>query len=157
DFRLTGRTHLVVMDLDLHTRLLQLQHDLAAQVLQLIHRWNREIAFLVARAVPEVRGTIARAIPDALFGIDLVKTRALVLTEADRVEDVELDLRTKIGGRGDATLGQERFSFFRDVPRIARIALATSWLDDITDDGQRRDVARRIEKCRVGVRQKQHV
>src|SRR5207237_8981435 len=103
---------LVVVDLDLDARLLQLQHDFAAQVLQLIHRRDREVALLEPRAITEVGGAIARAVPDALVGIDLVKAGALVLTEADRVEDVELDFRTEVGGGRDTALSQEGFGFF---------------------------------------------
>ena len=150
DLGLASRADLVVVDFDLDPGLLHLQDDLAAQVLQLVHRRDREVALLVARAIAEVGRAVATAIPDAFVRVDLIEALAGVLAEADRVEDVELDLGAEVGGRGDAALRDEGFSFFRDVPRVARIALHRARLDDVADDAQRRDGAGRVEEGGIG-------
>ena len=56
---------------------------------------------LCNRSIAEVRGAVARAVPDGFFGVDLVKPGALVLTESDRIEDVELHLRSEVRRLGD--------------------------------------------------------
>src|SRR5258708_296600 len=157
NFGLAGGTALVVVDFDLDARLLHLEHDFTAQILQLVHRRDREVALLVARSIAEVGGAIPTGVPDTFVGINLIKALAGILTEADGVEDVELHLRSEIGSRGNATFGQEGFSFFRDEPRIARVALHRAGLDDVADDAERRDGAGGVQKSGVGVRQQQHV
>src|SRR5207253_11450419 len=145
NFGLTGRANLVVVDLDLDARLLHLQLDLAAQILQLVHRRDREVALLVTRPIAQVGGAISTGVPDTFVGVDLIEALARVLTKTNGVEDIELHLRTEIGGRGDATIGQVGFSFFRDEPRLTRIALQRPWLEQVATKAQRTGSDSRIQ------------
>jgi hypothetical protein len=77
--------------------------------------------------------------------------------EAQRVEDVELDLRTPERGRGDATLGEVALGLARDIARIAAVRLAAARLDDIARQDHRRDLERRVDIRRGRIGHQQHV
>ena len=51
DLALSGRAHLMVMDLSGNTYFFHLQDDLRADVLERVSRWRREIPFLVSQLI----------------------------------------------------------------------------------------------------------
>src|SRR5208283_806837 len=72
DLGLTGRTDLVMMDLDRHADLLQGQNHLGAQVLELVGRRAGEVTFLVPQLVAQVGALLTSRIPDSLDGVNVV-------------------------------------------------------------------------------------
>ena len=77
--------------------------------------------------------------------------------EAERIEDVELKLRTPERGRGDTALGQVPLGLAGDVARVAAVRLAAPRLDDVAGQDHRRDVECRVDIGRGGVGHQQHV
>src|SRR5690606_40547540 len=81
---------------------------------------SREVAALVLGLVAAVAAVlVAAGVPPALDRVDLVHRAVLGVVEADRVEDVELRLRTEERGVGHARLGQVLLGLARDVARVA--------------------------------------
>ncbi len=157
DLGLAGGAHLVVVHLDLDAGLLEREHHARAQVLQLVGRRDREVALLETRAVREVRGVVGARVPDAFVRVDVVVAVVRALVEAERVEDVELDLRSPVRGVRDARRRQVRFGLARDVARIAAVGLARDRVDDIGDDVHRLHVEDRIDERCARVEDQQHV
>ena len=127
DLGLAGRADLVVMHLDLDADLLEVEHHLRAQVLVLVHRRDGEVALLVAWLVTEVRRiavALAARVPHAFDRIDVVVALVLVLIEPDRVEDVELALRSPVARVGDPGLLQVQLRLAGDVAGVAAVHLA---------------------------------
>jgi len=109
-------------------------------------------------AVREVRDpAVLTGVPDAFLGVDVVVAEVLRLIEADRVEDVELDLRSPERGVGDPGRGEERLGLLRDVARVARVRPPRERVDDVAYEVQRLDAQDRIDERTVRVRQKEHV
>ncbi len=102
DLGLACRANLVVLDLDPHAGLDQLEHDLGAKVLELVCRRHREVALFVPRPEGEVGFGVLAGVPDALFGVDVVVAAVRVLVEPQRIEEVELRLRSPVADVGDA-------------------------------------------------------
>ena len=141
--------------------LLEVQHHLRAQVLVVVHRGQREVPLLVPGLVAEVRLArelaLAARVPHALDRVDVVVALVLVLVEPDRVEDVELALRSPERRVGDPGLLQVQLGLPRDVARVARVHLAGDRVLDEAVHVQRRVLRERVEERGVGVGDQEHV
>src|SRR5439155_22713575 len=109
------------MDLDVDARVDERADHLGAEVLQLVGGRDRKVALFVARTVREVRRRVRAGVPDAFFRVDGVVAEVLRLIEAQRVEDVELDLRTPERRFGDAGPWEEFFGLPRDLAWVERV------------------------------------
>ena len=143
DFRLAAGCDFVMMALDLQAAALHGHDHFAAQVLVVIGRRHREIAFLVARTVAQIV-LFAAGVPAAFFRVDEVEAVLLALIEADVVEDEKLGFGAEVGGVGHAGGGQIHLRLFRDVARIAVVALLGDGIDDVADHDQRWNFGERI-------------
>ena len=146
----------MVVALDVQPALDHDLHHLAAQILVMIRGRNREVAFLVTRPVAEVV-LLPATVPAALFGVDEVIARMLILIEADVVEDEELSLGPEIGRVGDARVLQVQLGLLGDPARIALVVLARDRVHRVGDHDQRRRLAERIHDGRIRVRHQEHV
>jgi hypothetical protein len=93
----------------------------------------------------------------SFLGIDEIKAMLLALVEANIVEDKELGLGAKVRGIGDAGRSQVKFGFFRDVARVAVVALFCHRIDDVRDHHQRGHVGEGIHHVGFRVGNQQHV
>ncbi len=124
-------------------------------------RRNREIAFLVARLVTEVAAAIGAFVaaggPVALSGLHIVVAAMLILLEADRVEDEELQLGTEIASRCDAACSQIGLGLACYIARIPGIGLIQHRIEYVADHCQRRGLALGVDEGGRRVRLEQHV
>ncbi len=158
DLGLPGGAHLVVVHLDLDARPGHLEDHLAAQVLVVVGGRDREVALLVAGLVAEVATALLGArVPRALDRVDEVVGGELVLVEADRVEDVELALRTPVRALRDAAAPQVRLGLAGDVARVAGVGLAGHRVADKAVEDQRGVLRERVEDRGGGVGEQEHV
>src|SRR5438093_12808399 len=82
----------------------------------------------------EVRGPSVQAgVPDAFLGVDVVVAEVLCLIEAERVEDVELDLRAPERRISDSGRGEKLLSLLGNVTGIARVRLPGERVDHVAD------------------------
>ncbi len=77
--------------------------------------------------------------------------------EPERVEDVELDLRTPERRRRDAALREVALGLAGHIARIPAVGLAAPRLDDVARQDQGRDLERRVDIGRRRVGHEQHV
>ena len=145
------------MDLDVDARVDERADHLGAEVLQLVSGRDREVALLVPRTVREVGRSVRAGVPDAFFRVDVVVAEVLRLIEAQRVEDVELDLRTPERRVGDAGRWEELFGLLRDVAGVARVRLARDRIEDVADQVERLHLEDRVDERRGRVRDQEHV
>ncbi len=157
DLGLTGGADLVVMHLDRDARIYEREHDLAAQVLQLVDRRRREVALFQLRAEPEVGRSVLAGVPDALVGIDVVVALVGVLVETDRVEDVELELRTPERRVGDARAEQVFLSLSGHIARVATVVGKSDRILDVADHRQGRNLERAVHEGATRIREQEHV
>ncbi len=144
---------LVVVHLALDASLHELDHRAGAEVLQGIGRRHREVPLLVPWPVTVVDPVdVVAGVPYALVGVDVIEAGIAVLIEPHRVEHEELQLRTHIGGVGDARAPKMLFGLLRYVPRVPLVPLPLDRLPHIAGDGQRRNAAGGVEDRRGHVR-----
>ena len=93
----------------------------------------------------------------ARLGVDEVVAGVVVLVEADRVEEEELELGTDEDGVRDARLLDVRFGLLGDVARVTRVPLAGRGILHVADQHQRRHGGERIHLRRRRVGDQQHV
>ena len=146
----------MMMTLDVQPALDHRLHHLAAQILIMIRRWYREVAFLIPRPVTQVVLPPPR-VPPPFLGVDKVKSRVLVLVEADVVENEKLRLGPEVRRVRHPAVGQVQFRFARDPPRIPLITLLGDRILHVADHNQRRRLRKRVHQRRLRIRNQQHV
>src|SRR5689334_6084672 len=81
----------------------------------------------------------------------------LILSEANRVKNEELQLRSEVAGRRDARAFQVVLGLFRHVARVTRIGFAEYRIEYVADDRERRHLAHRVDERGGGIGLQQHV
>ncbi len=149
-----------MVDLDADPDRLERQDHVRADVLELVHRRDRKVALLVARLVAEVRlleRALLAGVPEPGLGVDEVVARVVVLVEADRVEEEELELGTDVDRVREAGLLQIRLGLLRDVAGVARVPLAGDRVLDVADQHERRHGGERVHLRRRRIGDQEHV
>ncbi len=157
DLGLTGRTDLVMMDLDRHADLFQGQDLLGAQILELVGRRAGEVTFLVPQLVAQVGALLTSRIPDALDGVNEVMRSLGRLVVAHIIKNVELGLRTPVADIRDAGALQVVLGLLGDVPGVAGVPLPRHGIPHATDHAQRGYLEDRVDESCLRIREEQHV
>ena len=118
----------MVLHLNLDPEALHDEDHLRAQVLEVVHGRDGEVPLLVAGLEAEVRLLVAPGVPNALDRVDLVEGRALVLGEANVVEDEELGLGAEVDGVGDTG----RLQVPLRLQRMSTISTPSSFISETT-------------------------
>ncbi len=146
------------MDLHLHAELLQVQHHVRSKVLVVVHGGQGEVALLVPRLVAQVvSALLGTGVPRPRHRIDVVVALVRVLVEPDRIEDVELALRTPVAHVGDARLQQVEFGLLGDASRVAAVHLARHRVLHEAVDDERGNPQERVDVGARGVGDQEHV
>src|SRR5260370_38594877 len=116
DFALTAGGYFVMVTLDVQAALFHGLHHLAAQILIMVGRRNWKVAFLVARTVAQVVLLAAR-VPAALFGIDEIEPRMLVLIQTYVAKNKKLGFCPEIRRVAHTPVLQIYLGLLGDHPR----------------------------------------
>jgi hypothetical protein len=134
------------------------QRHFRTHVLEAVDWWNREVAALDCRTMAGIAAfEFFAAAPRCFFGIDLDEAAIHADFPADAVEDEEFWFRTKVGGIAQTGGFEIGFSAFCNRTRVAIIALAIGWFDDVALHEQRGFFHERIDIRGVRIRHQQHI